>query len=161
MIWTKYGLIAYFFIWLARRSNEVIAFAATLKTNVQVEQYGVLKFDKERINIGYGFDLATGIFTAPKTGVYAFFASVVTKDNSLDLCMHFSLLLWRKITRSEAKLHCTPGHWTTGSLNAVVKLQAGHTVHLTNPEKAENGWVEGNEFAQFSGYILWNELQWS
>lgn len=128
----------------------MIAFAATLKTNVQVEQYGVLKFDKERINIGYGFDLATGIFTAPKTGVYAFFASVVTKDNSLDLW----LLKNDIILKPQAKLHCTPGHWTTGSLNAVVKLQAGHTVHLTNPEKAENGWVEGNEFAQFSGYIL-------
>jgi len=37
---------------------------------------GVIRFDKERLNIGAGMNVKNGVFTAPKTGTYSLLLSL-------------------------------------------------------------------------------------
>ena len=54
--------------------------------NQSVGGNGVILFYKERLNIGIGMNLKSGVFTAPKTGTYAFFFSILKNINKTIKC---------------------------------------------------------------------------
>ena len=51
--------------------------------NLPIAENGVIRFNKERLNIGGAMNISTGVFTAPKTDMYHFSATIAKEGYSL------------------------------------------------------------------------------
>ena len=59
------------------KSVSGVYFYAQVLGIQSIADNGVILFNKERLNIGGGMNIKSGVFTAPKTGTYAFSFSIL------------------------------------------------------------------------------------
>ncbi len=85
-----------------------------------------MNFQIERLNIGGGMNLKTGIFTTPVTGIY-YFAFSANKGRSEGFGAEVMLYLNGK---SVAKSYATAIPWATLSLFSTLELKSGDKVYL-------------------------------
>lgn len=73
---------------LQRRQERppVIGFTAYISQHLSsLGQQHTVVFDKTQSNFGNGYDNITGYFVAPETGVYVFFANIMSEDSTTGL----------------------------------------------------------------------------
>ncbi|XP_063407291.1 complement C1q-like protein 4 [Mytilus trossulus] len=122
------------------------AFFATLKATQNLGRKDVLKFSNVVTNIGSGYDVNTGIFRAPKTGVYEFSANFISNG---DMWLEINLM---KNGHFIARGHCAKTHGVAGTLQVILELQKGDTIYLQHPR--DSGSVYGADYSMFSGHML-------
>ena len=114
---------------------------------------GVIRFNKERLNIGKARNPSTGVFTAPKNGIYYFSFSITKEGSSLPEIIHIYLRLnGNKIGLSPAG----PGFFAaSATIQSTLELKKGDRVDLW---KAKGGTLAGSFDAEplhhFTGWLL-------
>ena len=133
-------------------SSEQVAFTATV-TQDMTSQYGqTLVFPHIITNVGGGYNGITGVFTAPRDGVYVFFCKITGRDNPSSMSFEFILNGSAKTTNLVLGGSANP--YRTSSNSIVLQLTHGDRVWV----KMETGgnhysWGAGGD-QSFSGYLL-------
>ncbi|VDI19079.1 Hypothetical predicted protein [Mytilus galloprovincialis] len=122
------------------------AFFVTLKTNQNLGRNAVLKFTNVVTNIGSGYDVNTGIFRAPKTGVYEFSANFISNGNNW---LEINLM---KNEHLIARGHCAKTQGVAGTLQVILELLKNDTIYLKHPR--DSGSIYGADYSMFSGHML-------
>ncbi len=118
------------------------------------EHNTIIPFDQILINEGGGLNGATGIFTAPKTGVYRFwFNSVKT---STEAPLHIDLRVNGANVANAYGYHI----WSPASFHSVVKLKTGDEVYLFLFGDGEI-YDDSTPDTHFSGWLVDEELIFS
>ena len=109
----------------------------------------VAKFDKVWTNIGNGYDASSGVFTAPRGGVYQFSCSAMTAS-SKTLRLH----LMKNDQRTVSLYPGQTGH-NMGTLSMVLELKKGDRVYMKQVGSENSLYSEsGSNFCMFSGYFI-------
>jgi len=121
---------------------------------------GTMPFDKEYLNLGGGMNLASGVFTAPKAGIYTFsfialssatgsgysgYGGVYIQRNGANVAMGYSRI-WG----------ATSGTVSTTSIEATLKLNKGDSITIRLHEG--KFYSNGNIHTQFTGSLVEEDL---
>ncbi|XP_071180305.1 heavy metal-binding protein HIP-like [Mytilus edulis] len=126
------------------REKERPAFTASLTTTQYFGGNGVVKFDKVWLNMGRAYDHETGLFTAPKMGLYSISTTVMSNHNS-----HLHCDLWKN---NENLVRAFGNDLSTGTLNVVMALKMNDTVYVKHSGGSEK--IYGDQRSTFSGYLI-------
>jgi len=119
-----------------------------------------MPFEKEYLNLGGGMNLASGVFTAPKAGTYAFsfkglasgtfsttygWANIFIQKNNVDFAQGYSAING-----------ATSNTYPTFSVHATVKLNKGDTISI----RLDSGTVYSYPTSQteFTGSLIEEDL---
>jgi len=130
--------------------NEIPAFGASFTKNVNLANNEVVKFDKVWTNIGNGYDSSSGVFTAPRGGVYQFSCSAMAYFGKT-LRLH----LMKNDQQTVSLYPGNVGH-NMGTLSMVLELKKGDRVYIKHPASGGNSFYSesGSNFSMFSGYFI-------
>ena len=111
-----------------------------------------IPFHIERLNVGGGMNITSGIFTAPKSGIYFFSFNGLTDRpaNYLDAELYQNSNL---IARAHG--HDFDGYWTA-TLSATLNLKSGDQISL----RLVQGQLQNNSLhhTNFNGMLLQEEM---
>ncbi|XP_048384196.1 complement C1q tumor necrosis factor-related protein 3-like isoform X1 [Stegostoma tigrinum] len=129
-------------------SELKVAFMASMATHFTNQNSGII-FSSVETNVGSYFDVMTGRFTAPITGVYFFIFNMMkhedVEETSVYLMHNGNVVISMYSSESKGK------HDTSGN-SGVLKLQTGDEVWL----RMGNGALHGDHqrHCTFSGFLL-------
>nr|ADD17343.1 C1q domain-containing protein 1 [Argopecten irradians] len=134
----------------APTGNNIVAFSAGLTHTISVTSGEVITFDKVFTNIGGGYDLTSGQFKAPKSGIYAF--TIHGYDANVDKAM------WIELKKNSELLVSISGydsHSSAGN-SVIVYLSAGENVYVqARPNQSFSLFGKADQvYATFSGYMI-------
>ncbi|CAG2219186.1 unnamed protein product [Mytilus edulis] len=121
--------------------------AYTQHVNKILQFIQIIKFEKVWTNIGNGYNPSTGIFTAPRQGVYHITAVVMSQSGQL-LYLHL-----KHNNDYTAGIHVTGDGYKTGTFDVVFSLQKGDTISVG----CKNGirvFSNNDKYTTFSGYLI-------
>ncbi|CAC5372270.1 C1QL [Mytilus coruscus] len=104
------------------------AFSATFTNEraIPLTHGEILKFDNVHLNIGEGYDPATGYFTVPKAGIYFVSSTIRSIENK-----HIHAFLWKN---SEKLVLAYGRNWNTGSFCFPIDLQKGDLLFVKHDD---------------------------
>ena len=124
------------------------AFTATLSGQPTLSGINaIVKFDNVILNCEGGYDPKTGIFTAPRAGLYQISVTVMStngKDLGLHIVKNKQVLLY---------LYGARLHGSTETANPVLELKSGDKVFVKNGSSGSQ-LINGNHYSYFSGYFI-------
>jgi hypothetical protein len=107
----------------------------------------ILKFDNVILNREGGYDPRTGIFTAPRTGLYQISVTIVSNaGKNLDLYIAKNNLVL-------LKLYGAAVHGSSQTTNPVLELKSGDKISVKNDSYGTQH-IFGNNYSSFSGYYI-------
>ena len=107
----------------------------------------ILKFDNVILNREGGYDPKTGIFTAPRTGLYQISVTIMSnagKSVILDIAKNDLMLLM---------LYGPAVHGSTQTANPVLELKSGDKVCVRSHTSSSQR-INGDTYSSFSGYYI-------
>ncbi|XP_063431467.1 complement C1q-like protein 3 [Mytilus trossulus] len=125
------------------------AFAASLTASKTLGAGEIIKFNKVWTNIDDDYNPMTGIYTAPKRGVYYFSSSVMSQyDKTLRVFLC-------KNNRRIVAVFTGYSDTNMATLNMVLELKKGDTVYIKQdgPQKYIYSESQSN-YNMFSGYLI-------
>lgn len=126
-----------------------IAFFAVLSGGGQSIGSGqTIIFDDAVTNIGQAYDFYTGVFTAPKDGVYQFTATLLT-SNDKEIWCHIML---NGNTVANINERGTGNRHGSGSQAVILQLKEGDRIYVKNSGAASALWGEG--YSSFTGFLM-------
>ncbi|XP_063397314.1 EMILIN-1-A-like [Mytilus trossulus] len=126
------------------KEQERPAFTASLTSSKNLASSEVVIFDKVWLNMGAAYNQDTGVFTAPKTGLYSISTTVMS---------YYTTMLHCDLWKNNQKLVRAFGtKLSTGTLNVVVALKKSDTVYVKHAGGREQ--IYGNHRSTFSGYLI-------
>ncbi|XP_072269920.1 complement C1q tumor necrosis factor-related protein 3 isoform X2 [Pyxicephalus adspersus] len=125
-----------------------VAFMASMATHFSNVNSGII-FSSVETNIGNFFDVMTGRFTAPITGVYFFTFSMLKHEEVEDVYVY---LMHNGNTIVSMYSYETRGKQDTSSNNAVLKLSKDDEVWLRMGTGALHG--DHQRYCTFCGFLL-------
>jgi hypothetical protein len=108
-----------------------------------------VKFDRVVTNVGDGYDMETGKFTAPVDGVYQF--NIIISAQGRQKAAVMVLKNGEMVTTVWAE---SVPSWATSSNVAVLSLSKGDRVWLTLLSRAS--YLHGYMYSTFSGFIIFD-----
>ncbi|XP_076449239.1 complement C1q and tumor necrosis factor-related protein 9-like [Babylonia areolata] len=132
---------------LSSKLSQSVAFTVRFSKDPipNVGQHAVLKFDSVQFNLGGGYNTGNGIFTAPISGVYAFFLSLMGSWQWSEL----SLVKDGSVIDS---VHVNDETFDQGSLFETIHLDAGQMVWVQHSYGSTA--IKGGAWTDFSGFLL-------
>ncbi|VDI29728.1 Hypothetical predicted protein [Mytilus galloprovincialis] len=124
-------------------------FFASLKTSQQTLATikDIVKFDDAKINIGGGYDSSTGIFTAPRNGIYVFTGVIMSNGNN---AVHFQLNKNDQFYTSGFAVNSNYGAQT---VNSLAELKTGDKVYIKHRSSTSEN-VRGSHSSNCSGCLF-------
>ncbi|XP_063397307.1 heavy metal-binding protein HIP-like [Mytilus trossulus] len=127
------------------REKERPAFTASLTYHKNLANNEVVIFDKVWLNMGGVYSRDTGVFTAPKTGLYSISTTVMSHSGSFLHCD-----LWKD---NEKMVLAFGNDLSTGTLNVVMLLMMNDTVYVKHGSSSKEK-IFGDQRSTFSGYLI-------
>jgi hypothetical protein len=118
-------------------------------------------FEVVHLNIGNAMNIASGIFTAPRKGIYFFSLSGVAFIPSTEGHLDVGIALNGAVVgRGEANDYTGNGEYETYSLQLTLKLQAGDLISVQITSIATGVVLQDNSlhFTHFNGWLMQEEL---
>ncbi|XP_078319041.1 complement C1q-like protein 4 [Crassostrea virginica] len=133
-------------------SSDKVAFTAIFTQDTTSKNNQILVFPHIITNVGGGYNVNTGVFTAPRDGVYVFFCKITSSGSSSEMRFEFIL---NGSTKTRNLVYGRTGHpYRTSSNSIVLQLRHGDRVWI-NMYFGGNQWGDGSGGDQsFSGYLL-------
>ena len=131
------------------------------------ETYTPIPFDLARVNEGNAMDLTTGVFTAPRPGIYFFsftgLANLPASSSRLDFAVSFYLNGWGRIGMGRfIEANTVANEQGQVTIQSTLKLKSGDRFHVSLD------WVSSSEehltddsrwhFNHFTGFMLEEEI---
>ncbi|XP_052101360.1 complement C1q subcomponent subunit C-like [Mytilus californianus] len=123
----------------------VPAFTVTLSKDLTPQVNQIIKFDSVKTNIGGHYSPSTGIFTAPRNGLYMI--SATTRANGSNY-LHCEMQVNGEM---KEKLFGTSA--STGTANAVLQLKKGDNVFIKKDHRGRENMM-GKDWSMFSGCFI-------
>lgn len=131
-------------------SRRRVAFFVGLSENMgPISENTDVKFDRVVTNVGDGYDMETGKFTAPVDGVYQF--NIIISAQGRQKAAVMVLKNGEMVTTVWAE---SVPSWATSSNVAVLSLSKGDRVWLTLLSRAS--YLHGYMYSTFSGFIIFD-----
>ena len=128
--------------------KERPAFTASLVGQLTISgRKAIVKFDNVILNRRGGYDPKTGIFTAPRTGLYQISVTIMSnagKYVDVDIAKNDLVLL---------RLYGPAVHGSTQTANPVLELKSGDKVCVRKHSSGSQR-VFGDKYSSFSGYYI-------
>ena len=128
--------------------KERPAFTASLVGQPTISgRKAIVKFDKVILNRRGCYDPKTGIFTAPRTGLYQISVTIMSNAGKyviLDIAKNDLMLLM---------LYGPAVHGSTQTVNPVLELKSGDKISVKNDSYGTQH-IFGNNYSSFSGYYI-------
>lgn len=129
-------------------STSAVGFSALLSKDITLGVNQIVKYDNVITNQGNGYDKWTGIFTAPRAGLYVFSCTVMAYDRR---SMHIEIIQDGQLIST---IHSDSSRWNQASETVVLALKKGNKV-WTRARRV--GQIHGN-FNIFSGFLTSTEI---
>ncbi|XP_046357295.2 uncharacterized protein LOC124135791 [Haliotis rufescens] len=132
----------------SNRSLEFVSYqvkAKALPTIVQNQE--VLKFDTVTDNNGGGYHATSGIFEAPVSGTYLFWANIMSYDRGA-----LFIALIKEGVRLFTGFSSRELQFGIATLNYIVNVNKGEKIWFTKPRETLN--IYGNYFSNYGGVLL-------
>jgi hypothetical protein len=107
----------------------------------------VVKFEDVRVNRGQGYDPSTGVFTAPRKGLYYVSCRILGMTGR---AVHYQL---NKNNAFYTKGYLTKGVYTSSTISSLVEMKKGDRVFIKHTISASEQ-IHGAHHTTFSGYFL-------
>ena len=124
-----------------------VAFLAIMETTTSFSSESTILFDTVRINIGSGFNVDDGIFTAPNDGAYQFSVTMMTSQDG-EIWAYFNLN-GKRIAYIYA--HGSESRHDQGANTVILQLNKGDRVGVVNHHTST---IYGSGYSSFSGNLL-------
>ncbi|KAK7098899.1 cerebellin-3-like [Littorina saxatilis] len=131
------------------RLDTTVLFTAHMsKGPVTVGDSSPIRFDAVVINVGGGYNPATGVFTAPVSGVYVVYAQLMIHSNLLSISWVLdksgTVLCMNRLEQAST--------YDTSSCLATTRLHKGEQVFVGRHSGDQT--LEGASWCSFSGFLL-------
>ncbi|VDH94465.1 Hypothetical predicted protein [Mytilus galloprovincialis] len=123
-------------------------FFAFLKSNTIFSGDDVFKFDEVTTNIGQNYNPSTGVFTAPKEGVYQMSCVMVASGSN-----HVHYWLYRNEERFSYGYTSATANANSNTQNWILELKKGDRVFIQHRGSLIET-VHGTRHSYFSGHLL-------
>jgi hypothetical protein len=126
------------------------AFVAALKKNPFTLKGidDVVKFDDVKVNRGQGYDPSTGVFTAPRKGLYHFACVIMAYAGQQ---VHYQL---NKNDALYIKGYSNKSGSATSTISDVVEMKKGDRVFVKHRWTSSSQQIYGAHHSTFSGYFI-------
>lgn len=133
-----------------REHEEIFsAFAASLTDSKTLGDGQIVKFNKVWTNINNDYHPSTGVYTAPKTGVYQFSCTVMTSYGKT-----LRVFLCKNDTETVAIYPGETGH-NMGTLNMILELKKDDRIYIKQGRGDIHIFSQStSNFSMFSGYLI-------
>ncbi len=138
------------------KSGSGVNFYVQRYTNkLPIKENGVIRFDVGRLNVGGAMNLSTGVFTAPKAGLYSFSFSMMKDGFNYDWMAIYLRQNGTKIGMSSVGrgLLTSPA-----TLQSNLKLKKGDRIDLLKSKSGEL-LIDKEHNNHFSGCLLEEDLE--
>ena len=108
----------------------------------------VVKFADVTVNRGQGYNPATGVFTAPRKGLYHVSCSIMAYTNS---DVNYQL---NKNDAVHTYAYSSNGGYITSTINAIVEMKKGDRVFIKHRQVSKSQHICGSHHSTFSGYFM-------
>lgn len=143
----NYQLLEFIYIFFIDINERPVFFASLTKDTTLSGVNDVVKFDDVKINVGRGYDRNTGVFTAPRNGVYVISCLILGRKSSE---VHFQL---NKNNDLYTGGYVSNINYGSNTLNSFLNLKKGDRVYIKHRINAVQN-INGHHFSTFSGYLL-------
>ena len=109
---------------------------------------GVVKFEDVRVNRGQGYNPSTGVFTAPRKGLYHISCLILGHNGNY---VHYQL------SKNDALYtagYSTKGAHTASTLSVIVEMKKGERVSIKHRHTSNSEQITGSHHSTFAGYFL-------
>lgn len=141
---------------LSLESGHQVAFFAYMSQNIQINaisKYMTFVYDRVETNVGNGYDVRSGNFTAPENGIYVFHTSTTSFDKShcnVEVVKNGQI---KDITWADSMHH---DDRAVASSMTILSLTEGDIVLVRVGAKQGGNYLESNQNTRmsFSGFKL-------
>ena len=106
----------------------------------------VVKFEDARVNRGQGYNPSTGVFTAPRKGLYHMSCLILGMTGN---DMHYQL---NKNDAVYTNGYVSKGPYISSTISALVDMKKGDRLFIKNNSRSVQ--IHGAHYSTFSGYFL-------
>lgn len=130
-----------------------------MQRNTALSTIGVVTFDLSRLNTGGAMDLATGVFTAPRSGTYFFtFTAVHADDRNTGKPLDIEIQLNGVVVGTARNyLEGSSKDDIPATLQSTLQLQANDQIRLYMRDGVLDEYNGGHD-THFTGMLLEEEL---
>ena len=107
----------------------------------------MVKFEDVRVNRGQGYNPSTGVFTAPRKGLYHISCFILGMTNFV----HYQL---NKNDALYTNGYSPNGVQSSSTISSLVEMKKGDRVFIRHRHTSKSEQIVGNHHSTFSGYFL-------
>ena len=107
----------------------------------------MVKFEDVRVNRGQGYNPSTGVFTAPRKGLYHVACRILGMTGR---AVHYQL---NKNNAFYTKGYLTKGVYASSTISALVEMKKGDRVFIKHMNSGSEQ-IHGAHYSTFSAYFL-------
>jgi hypothetical protein len=107
----------------------------------------VVKFEDVRVNRGQGYNPSTGVFTAPRKGLYHISCLILGNNGHV---------VTYQLNKNDAVYtygYSTKGVYTSSTISSLMEMKKGDRVFIKHRTSVSEQ-INGNHHSTFSGYFL-------